>query len=485
MQYQVSIPTLMDFFCQGEHQGFSEADIQTAEKTIGVALPTIYRDFLKTYGLDPINNRHNHINCPPKGIVTSYSYIQDTLEDWAEEFQEAKEQGQENRYKDNGYFALWQLPQEKWSAITDNYVLLRFETWVNNAGLGNYDSVAQQDLEKINTMLRLNVEALTILSSLFVRDYKDALGTQLINLSSCGGYTIVPTAVTYCATKFYVSTFTEGLAWELIETGAKMRAKVLAPAATQTEFGKKANNVDALLGEQRVFPAWAHEPILSPQPEAQAIPVADLPPHVFHEHKEVAQVVGVLNGRPQVRLQHGAEGGLAPGLAEPFDVADRFARAALHDDGQPMLPAQPARGGPNLLVVALGIAVVLLSGVGVHGVKNQMGVDMLLVHMDTDHGFIAHQMLLRELLGDLQGLLRGDLPRLEGLDDVVILHTIFLAIGPLGIQHLAALPAWVAVEVGGEDALLGLVPVEDVVDAHVQAALPGQDLRDSHRSPRK
>ena len=93
-------------------------------------------------------------------------------------------------------------------------------------------------------MLRLNVEALTILSSLFVRDYKDVPGTQLINLSSCGGYTIVPTAVTYCATKFYVSTFTEGLAWELIETGAKMRAKVLAPAATQTEFGKKANNVE-------------------------------------------------------------------------------------------------------------------------------------------------------------------------------------------------------------------------------------------------
>ena len=121
----------------------------------------------------------------------------------------------------------------------------RLETWINNAGFGNYDSVAQQDLGKIGTMLRLNVEALTILSSLFVRDYKDVPGTQLINLSSCGGYTIVPTAVTYCATKFYVSTFTEGLAWELIETGAKMRAKVLAPAATQTEFGKKANNVDA------------------------------------------------------------------------------------------------------------------------------------------------------------------------------------------------------------------------------------------------
>ena len=83
-------------------------------------------------------------------------------------------------------------------------------------------------------MLHLNIEALTILSSLFVCDYKDVDGTQLINVSSCGGYTIVPTAVTYCAAKFCVSTFTEGLVWELKETGAKMNAKVLTPAATRT-----------------------------------------------------------------------------------------------------------------------------------------------------------------------------------------------------------------------------------------------------------
>ena len=66
-------------------------------------------------------------------------------------------------------------------------------------------------LGKIGAMLYLNIEALTILSALFVRDNKDTERTQLINISSCGGYTIVPTAVTYCAAKFYVSTFTEGL----------------------------------------------------------------------------------------------------------------------------------------------------------------------------------------------------------------------------------------------------------------------------------
>ena len=92
-------------------------------------------------------------------------------------------------------------------------------------------------------MLHLNVETLTVFSSLFVRDFKDVEGTQLINISSAGGYTIVPTAITYCATKFYVSTFTEGLARELKENGCKMQAKVIAPAATKTEFGKIANNV--------------------------------------------------------------------------------------------------------------------------------------------------------------------------------------------------------------------------------------------------
>ena len=127
--------------------------------------------------------------------------------------------------------------------LYENIKSYPLQTWINNAGFGNYDSVGNQDLRKISRMLHLNVEALTIFSSLFVRDFKDTKGTQLINISSCGGYTIVPNAVTYCAAKFYVSVFTEGLAWELKSAHAKMRAKVLAPAATKTEFGKVANDV--------------------------------------------------------------------------------------------------------------------------------------------------------------------------------------------------------------------------------------------------
>ena len=117
------------------------------------------------------------------------------------------------------------------------------ETFINNAGFGNFDSVADQNLSKIESMLRLNIEALTVLSSLFVRDYENVAGTQLINVSSGGGYTIVADAVTYCGTKFYVSAFTEGLAQELVSKGAHMKAKILAPAATETEFAQRSFDV--------------------------------------------------------------------------------------------------------------------------------------------------------------------------------------------------------------------------------------------------
>lgn len=93
-------------------------------------------------------------------------------------------------------------------------------------------------------MLHLNIEALTILSSLYVRDYKDCEGTQLINVSSRGAYMMVPDTVTYCASKFYVSSFTEDLALELRENHYLLIATVLAPAATKTEFGQIATDSD-------------------------------------------------------------------------------------------------------------------------------------------------------------------------------------------------------------------------------------------------
>lgn len=126
-----------------------------------------------------------------------------------------------------------------YSELSDMYI----SAWINNAGFGDYSSVANQDLAKVERMIAVDVTALMIFSSLYVRDYRNE-NAQLINISSAGGYTIVPNAVTYCAAKFFVSAFTEGLAKELAESGCALKAKVLAPAATETNFGKTASSAE-------------------------------------------------------------------------------------------------------------------------------------------------------------------------------------------------------------------------------------------------
>ncbi|NWK83435.1 SDR family NAD(P)-dependent oxidoreductase [Staphylococcus sp. GSSP0090] len=118
------------------------------------------------------------------------------------------------------------------------------DTWINNAGLGNYSAIEVQDISKIESMLQLNVQALTILSTLYIQDYMHVESTQLINVSSAAGYIAIGNLVTYSATKFYVSAFTEGLAQELLRKNASLKIKLLAPAVTETEFEKTSLDID-------------------------------------------------------------------------------------------------------------------------------------------------------------------------------------------------------------------------------------------------
>ncbi len=104
-------------------------------------------------------------------------------------------------------------------------------------------------------MLHVNIEALTILSTLFVRDYENVEGTTLINVASSLGYGILNESVTYSASKFYVTSFTEGLAQELALRGAKLKAKVLAPSVTETEFLVRSRN-DLETFDYKILPKY-------------------------------------------------------------------------------------------------------------------------------------------------------------------------------------------------------------------------------------
>ena len=133
---------------------------------------------------------------------------------------------------------------EETIALYESLTKYDIETWVNNAGRGDHGDITVPNLRHSLGMLHLNMDAVAILSSLYVRDYKDKEGAQLINVSSIGGYLVVPGATLYCATKFFVSALTEGIDHEMRRGGYKLRAKVLAPASTETEFEQTANELE-------------------------------------------------------------------------------------------------------------------------------------------------------------------------------------------------------------------------------------------------
>lgn len=149
------------------------------------------------------------------------------------------------------------LSDEK--AVVDFYHSLdsyEIEVFVNNAGLGNDGDITNPDLEHNVRMMHVNVNALAILSMLYVADYKDTEGAQLINVASSAGYVMFPGCTLYGATKFFASSFTEGIDMEMQTGGHKLRAKVLAPDATETEFEQSAHELEEKVNYTEKFPRF-------------------------------------------------------------------------------------------------------------------------------------------------------------------------------------------------------------------------------------
>jgi short-chain dehydrogenase/reductase SDR len=121
---------------------------------------------------------------------------------------------------------------------------LPIETLINNAGIGSIKTTIEEDTDYLIKLFDTNVSALMLLSTLFLKYFGNNKGTQLINVSSGAGYSIYKKCVSYSASKFYVSTFTEGLSREMKENNLPLKVKLLVPEATESEFLQKALKIN-------------------------------------------------------------------------------------------------------------------------------------------------------------------------------------------------------------------------------------------------
>ncbi len=107
---------------------------------------------------------------------------------------------------------------------------------VNNAGLGDYGEFATAEWKAIESMLKVNIEALTHLCHLIAPGMSARGSGSILNVSSIASIIPMPDFAVYAATKAYVTSFSEALRIELAESGVNVT--YLCPGPVKTEFGQ-------------------------------------------------------------------------------------------------------------------------------------------------------------------------------------------------------------------------------------------------------
>ena len=104
---------------------------------------------------------------------------------------------------------------------------------VNNAGIGLGGRFAGQDAARVIELCRLNIEALTLLTHSFLPGMLRRGRGGILNIASIGGLFPGPYEAAYYASKAYVMSLTEALAYENAGLGVRISAAAPGPVATR------------------------------------------------------------------------------------------------------------------------------------------------------------------------------------------------------------------------------------------------------------
>jgi short-subunit dehydrogenase len=123
---------------------------------------------------------------------------------------------------------------------------LAVDVLVNNAGFGMYGPFAEADPDRLLAMVQVNVAALTHLTRLFLPGMVARGRGRVLNVASTAAFQPGPLMAAYYASKAYVLSLSEALAFEL--RGAGVTVTCLCPGPTRTEFAAAA-----VVGGSRLF----------------------------------------------------------------------------------------------------------------------------------------------------------------------------------------------------------------------------------------
>lgn len=123
---------------------------------------------------------------------------------------------------------------------------------VNNAGFGMEGAFAEADPARIDEMIRLNIGSLVAVTRAYLPDLVAARSGTVVNIASTAAYQPCPSMAAYAATKSFVLSFTEAIAFEVRDRGVTVLA--VSPGPTRTEFFEVATGRDDAFGLMQTAP---------------------------------------------------------------------------------------------------------------------------------------------------------------------------------------------------------------------------------------
>ncbi|MER6464566.1 SDR family oxidoreductase [Streptomyces sp. NPDC001228] len=123
---------------------------------------------------------------------------------------------------------------------------IRIQTLINNAGFGSHGAFLEQDPDQIARMIQLNVGAVADVTRAFLPHLTAGGRGALVMVASTAAYQPTPAMAVYGATKAFVLSLTEALAYETRDSG--LRVLAVSPGPVETEFFDVVGTRDAVVG---------------------------------------------------------------------------------------------------------------------------------------------------------------------------------------------------------------------------------------------
>ncbi len=132
---------------------------------------------------------------------------------------------------------------------------ITIEYLINDAGIGTFGPFVDTDLDCTESVIDLNIKALTRLCRLFIPDMIHRCSGHVLNVASTAAFQPGPLMAVYYASKAYVLSFSEALFEELKLTAVHVTC--LCPGPTQTSFFSTARMEDSNLVRGKTLPTAA------------------------------------------------------------------------------------------------------------------------------------------------------------------------------------------------------------------------------------